>query len=177
MQWRICWYVGEEGSNIATKKFLITISVELACKWIWFVTEHKDCCKNVLVLKWFESKHPNISCGAGDENESIFVTSNQCFISKRDVYVDNVKVMGQCLIDCFASWSFGDGCVCAERYQEFTGVDKVSLYRSIDDMAVVLEMMTTCILMKFFWLPQQFCVGFVWTINGVNWWKSVAWMM
>ncbi len=108
------------------------------------------------MLERFESKSPIKSCGVVDKNESTFVTSNQCTISKCNVCVDNVKVTGQWLIDCFASWSFGDSHVQAKRDQEFTGVDKVSNFRSIGDMAVVAETTTSCYLMKFFWHPRQF---------------------
>jgi hypothetical protein len=69
------------------------------------------------------------------------------------------------------------GHVQTKRDQEFTGVDKVSIFRSINDMAVVAEAMTSRVSMKFFWRPQLFCVGSVWTIAGANWWKSGAWMM
>ncbi len=91
--------------------------------------------------------------------------------------MDVVNVTGQRLIDCFASWSFGGSRVQAKRDRELTGVDKVSIFRGIDDMGVVAETMTSCDSMKFFWRPWQFCVGSVWTISVANWWKGGAWMM
>jgi hypothetical protein len=72
--------------------------------------------------------------------------------------VDDVKVMGQCLINLFASWSFRDSRVQAKRDWEFTGVKKVSIFRGINDMAVVAEMTTSRDSMKFFRHPQLFCV-------------------
>ncbi len=119
----------------------------------------------------------SISLGAIDKNETVFVTFNQCTISKCNIYVDNVKVTGQCLIDCFACWSFGDSRVQAKRDWGFTSVNKVSVFRSINDMAVVVVTMTSRDSMKFFWHPPQFCAGSFWTIAGANWWKSGAWMM
>jgi hypothetical protein len=116
--------------------------------------ERKEHCKDVLVLERFESKHPIISCGAVDKNESIFVTSNQCTISKCDVNVDNVKVTGQRSNDGFAFWCFGNSYVQTKRDQEFTSVDKVSIFRCVNDMAVVAEMMTSHDTMKFLWHPQ-----------------------
>jgi hypothetical protein len=47
------------------------------------------------------------------------------------------------LINCFASWSFGDSRLQAERDWEFAGVDKLSIFRSINDMAVVVETTTS----------------------------------
>ncbi len=105
------------------------------------------------MLERFESKRPILLCGAVNKNESIFVTSNQCAISKCDVYVEDIKVTGQRSINCFASWSFGDSCVRVKRDQEFTSVDKVSVFRSIDDMAVVVETTTARDSMRFFWHP------------------------
>jgi hypothetical protein len=54
---------------------------------------------------------------------------------------------------------------------------KVSVFRSIDDMVVVVDMTTSGDSMKFFWCPQRFSVRSVWMIAGANWWKSGAWMM
>jgi hypothetical protein len=77
----------------------------------------------------------------------------------------------------FASWSFGYSHVQAKRDQEFTSNDKMSIFRSIDDMVVVAERTTSRDSMMFFWRPRKFCVGSVWMIAGANWWKSGAWMM
>ncbi len=55
------------------------------------------------MLERFESQLPIISHGAVDKNESVFVISNQRTISKQYVNVNNVKVMGQRPVNCFAS--------------------------------------------------------------------------
>ncbi len=66
----------EEQLNAAAKEFLITVASELACKGTCFISEQKECRKDILRLKRSEAKHPVISCGAVEEHPSVFITAN-----------------------------------------------------------------------------------------------------
>jgi len=129
------------------------------------------------VLERLESKLPVVASSAVNEDESEIVPANRNAVTKCNINMNNIKILGWKSVNCLATWCLRDSCISSEGEGELAGIEECAIFCAKDGVLVVAKATAAGEAMKFLQGVRSFGLGRIWCVAWTDGWGTRVWVV
>jgi hypothetical protein len=149
----------KERADRAAEELFIAVATKLTSECASFGTESEKGRLDVVVLERLESERPVVARSAVNEDESELVPADRNAVTKCNIKINDIEILGWKTVNCLATWCLGDSCISTEGEGELTGIDECAVFCAGDEMLVVAKTTAAGEAMKFLRDVRSFGLG------------------
>jgi len=129
------------------------------------------------VLERLESERPVVACSAVNEDESELVPADRNAVTKCNINMNDIEILGQKSADRLATWCLRDSCISSEGEGELAGIEECSIFCAGDEVLVVAKATAAGEAMKFLLGVRLFGLGRIWCVAWTDGWGTRVWVV